>query len=128
MMTQPTILVADDEPHIVNAIALKLRHAGYRVLTARDGQQALQAALVDQPDLLIADYHMPLLSGLELCQRLRQANAAIPTIMLTARGYTVDLCDAPASGILRTIAKPFSPRQLLASVEEVLGEAAVAFR
>lgn len=124
MMSQQTILVADDESHILSVVSLKLRNAGYRVLTASDGQEALDMALQDRPDLLITDYHMPLLSGLELCQRLRQADARIPAIMLTARGYNLEPSDTADSGILRMVSKPFSPRQLLATVQEVLREAA----
>src|SRR5438874_11402246 len=84
-----TILVADDESHILHVVSLKLRNAGYRVVTARDGQEALELATIEKPDLLITDYHMPQLSGLELCQKLKQdpATRQIPTIMLTARGY-----------------------------------------
>ena len=121
---QQTILVADDESHILNVVSLKLRNAGFNVLTATDGQEALDIAIQDKPDLLITDYHMPLLSGLELCQRLRQADAGIPAIMLTARGYNLEPNDMTQSGILRIVSKPFSPRQLLATVQEVLREAA----
>jgi CheY-like chemotaxis protein len=71
-MTGKTILVADDESHILSVVSLKLRNAGYRVLTAADGQEALDVALHERPDLLITDYHMPQLSGLELCRRLKQ--------------------------------------------------------
>src|SRR4051794_22589261 len=123
-MASQTILVADDESHILSVVSLKLRNAGFNVLTASDGQDALDIALQDRPDLLITDYHMPLLSGLELCQRLRQANASIPAILLTARGYNLEPSDTAASGILRTVSKPFSPRQLLAMVQEVLRETA----
>jgi two-component system alkaline phosphatase synthesis response regulator PhoP len=123
-MSQYTILVADDESHILSVVSLKLRNAGYRVLTASDGQEALDLALLDRPDLLITDYHMPLLSGLELCQRLRQANVPVPAIMLTARGYNLEPSDTAQSGILRMVSKPFSPRQLLATVQEVLRETA----
>jgi two-component system, OmpR family, alkaline phosphatase synthesis response regulator PhoP len=123
-MSQQTILVADDESHILSVVSLKLRNAGYRVLTASDGQEALDMALQDRPDLLITDYHMPMLSGLELCQRLRQADARIPAIMLTARGYNLEPSDTADSGILRMVSKPFSPRQLLATVQDVLREAA----
>ena len=119
-----TILVADDESHILNVVSLKLRNAGFNVLTASDGQEALDIAMQDRPDLLITDYHMPLLSGLEVCQRLRQANKAIPAIMLTARGYNLEPGDMTQSGILRMVSKPFSPRQLLAAVQEVLRDAA----
>ena len=55
--------------HILHVVSLKLRNAGFRVLTARDGQEALEMAQQEQPDLLITDYHMPQLSGLELCQQ-----------------------------------------------------------
>jgi DNA-binding response OmpR family regulator len=123
---EKTILVADDESHILNVVSLKLRNAGFRVLTATDGQEALEVALLERPDLLITDYHMPLLSGLELCQRLRQECAAIPAIMLTARGYNLEPEDTARSGILRMVSKPFSPRQLLATVQEVLAETAIA--
>jgi CheY-like chemotaxis protein len=120
--TGRTILVADDESHILNVVSLKLRNAGYRVLTARDGQEALEVACQEHPDLLITDYSMPRLSGLELCHRLKQDpnTTDIPTIMLTARGYNIDMHDMEQSGILRMLSKPFSPRQLLASVNEVL--------
>lgn len=117
-----TILVADDESHILNVVSLKLRNAGYTVVTARDGQEALELAQAERPDLLITDYHMPQLSGIELCRRLKQeaATSKIPAIMLTARGYNLEPGDTEESGILRMLSKPFSPRQLLTTVTEVL--------
>jgi DNA-binding response OmpR family regulator len=117
-----TILVADDETHILHVVSLKLRNAGYRVVTARDGQEALELAEQERPDLIITDYHMPQLSGLELCQKLKEkaSTSGIPAIMLTARGYHLDPEDTEKSGILRMLSKPFSPRQLLATVNEVL--------
>ena len=127
MSQQKTILVADDESHILHVVSLKLRNAGFRVLTARDGQEALEMAQQNHPDLLITDYHMPQLSGLELCQRLKQDAATndIPAIMLTARGYHLEPSDTEQSGILRMLSKPFSPRHLLSTVNEVLaGKAA----
>ena len=121
-----TILVADDESHILHVVSLKLRNAGYRVVTARDGQEALELAQQEHPDLLITDYHMPQLSGLELCQRLQRDTATqkIPAIMLTARGYHLEPHDTEQSGILRMLSKPFSPRHLLATVNELLEQAA----
>jgi two-component system alkaline phosphatase synthesis response regulator PhoP len=121
-MSEKTILVADDETHILHVVSLKLRNAGFKVLTAQDGQEALELAQLEKPDLVITDYHMPQLSGLELCQRLKQdpATNGIPAIMLTARGYHLDPTDTEQSGILRMLSKPFSPRQLLATVNEVL--------
>jgi len=122
MSPAKTILVADDETHILHVVSLKLRNAGFIVVTARDGQEALDLALSDTPDLLITDYHMPQLSGLELCRRLKQEprTSCIPAIMLTARGYSLEPADTENSGILRMLSKPFSPRQLLATVHEVL--------
>jgi CheY-like chemotaxis protein len=126
-MSEKTILVADDETHILHVVSLKLRNAGFRVITARDGQEALEMAQAQHPDLLITDYHMPMLSGLELCQRLKQdaRTSDIPAIMLTARGYHLEPRDTEQSGILRMLSKPFSPRHLLSTVNEVLeGKAA----
>ena len=125
-MTERTILVADDESHILHVVSLKLKNAGYRVLTARDGQEALEIAQQEKPDLLITDYHMPQLSGIELCRKLKQdpATTHIPAIMLTARGYELEPAATEQSGILRMLSKPFSPRHLLSTVEEVLSGAA----
>jgi two-component system alkaline phosphatase synthesis response regulator PhoP len=121
-----TILVADDESHILHVVSLKLRNAGFRVLTAHDGQEALELAQQEKPNLIITDYHMPQLSGLELCQRLKQdeATSKIPAIMLTARGYHLEPSDTEQSGILRMLSKPFSPRHLLDTVNEVLAQVA----
>ena len=123
-----TILVADDESHILAVVSMKLRNAGYTVVTARDGQEALDAATASKPDLLITDYHMPELSGLELCQRLEQdpETRSIPKIMLTARGYNLEPADTESSGIRCMLSKPFSPRQLLAMVNEVLQDKVAA--
>ncbi len=127
-MAEKTILVADDESHILSVVSLKLRNAGFRVITAADGQEALDMALQELPDLLITDYHMPQLSGLELCRRLKQepTTRSMPAIMLTARGYHLEPHDTEQSGIMKMLSKPFSPRHLLATVNEVLGLSAAA--
>ncbi len=127
-MTAKKILVADDETHILHVVSLKLRNAGFDVVTAADGEEAFELAVSERPDLLITDYHMPHLSGLELCRKLKHdpVTAKIPAIMLTARGYELDLKDTQDSGILRMLSKPFSPRALLTTVNEVLLEAAAA--
>src|SRR6202050_2588929 len=98
-MGEKKILVCDDESHILNVVSLKLRNAGFRVLTAEDGQEALEVAQQELPDLIITDYHMPRLSGLELCRRLKMAPATsrIPAIMLTARGYHLEPHDTQES-------------------------------
>lgn len=125
--TSKKILVADDESHILNVVSLKLRNAGFEVICANDGAEALEMARTQHPDLLITDFHMPGLTGLELCQKLREAgeaNAKMPKIMLSARGYHLDDGELKQSGISQMISKPFSPRQLLSTVHEVLGLAA----
>jgi len=125
-MTGKTILVADDESHILSVVSVKLRNAGFRVVTARDGREALEVAQHEHPDLIITDYHMPELSGIELCRALKQdpETSNIPAIMLTACGYSLEPHDTENSGILCMLSKPFSPRQLLAMVNEVLQKAA----
>ena len=121
------ILVVDDEIHILHVIGYKLRQAGYEVLTARDGPEALETVQVELPDLVITDYHMPHLSGLELSQRLRHLPVTrdIPVILLTARGYMLDADALEAAGIDRCVYKPFGPRQLLGLVNEMLTPSAV---
>lgn len=123
MQAQKKILVVDDEVHILHVVSLKLRHGGYAVVTAQDGREALELAQVEQPDLLITDYQMPFLSGLELCQRLKQnpATREIPAIMLTARGFALDDKAMEATGIKACLHKPFSPREVLKMAEEILG-------
>ena len=125
-MNGKTVLVADDETHILHVVSLKLQNAGYRVVTARDGREALELAQHEKPDLIITDYHMPELSGLELCRRLKETEqtSSIPAIMLTARGYSLEPADTEKSGVLKMLSKPFSPRQLLATVNEILRQAA----
>lgn len=120
------VLVADDESHILSVVSLKLRNAGFEVICAHDGEEALEMAVSEKPDLLITDYHMPGLSGLEVCQRLRENTEmkSLPAIMLSARGYHLTESELQQSGISQMISKPFSPRQLLATVNEVLGLAA----
>ncbi len=121
-MDARTILVADDESHILNVVSLKLKNAGFRVVCARDGQEALDLAYQEQPDLLITDHNMPFLTGLELCQKLRTEKRfdTMPAIMLSARGFQLEESDTAASGIVMMISKPFSPRELLAAVDKVL--------
>ncbi|HEY8750906.1 MAG TPA: response regulator [Tepidisphaeraceae bacterium] len=124
-MSEKRILVADDESHILNVVSLKLRNAGFKVITASDGQEALDLAISELPDLLITDYHMPRLSGIELCRRLKQdvRTQKIPTIMLTARGYHLEDQDPQDHGIMEMMSKPFSPRHLLLTVNQVLERA-----
>lgn len=117
------ILVADDEIHITQVVTLKLRNAGFEIITAGDGEEAFELACQELPALIITDLQMPYLTGLEMCERLRQnpATAEIPALMLTARGYSLAPADLAKTNIKKVISKPFSPRDLLKLVNEQLG-------
>lgn len=116
----PLILVVDDESHILYVVGVKLRDAGYRVLTASDGKEGLAMALEKHPDLVITDYQMPYMTGVELCRNLKEnaQTAAIPAIMLTARGFSIPKNDIQTN-IAAVIAKPFSPRDILLWVQKL---------
>lgn len=122
------VLVCDDEPHIVHVVSAKLKNNGFEVVTAGDGEEAFATAKADMPDLVITDYQMPYLSGLELCARLRNdaQTAQIPVIMLTARGFSLSDDDTSDTNIRKVLPKPFSPREVLACVNQILGEPATA--
>lgn len=111
----PRVLVVDDETHILQVLSLKLRNAGYHVITAMDGEEALEVVRDDPPDLVITDFQMPYMTGLELCRAMAadERTAAIPVLMLTARGYTLDDRDLEVGNIREVVHKPFSPRAVL---------------
>lgn len=120
-----TILVADDEAHILHVVSLKLRNAGYEVLTAADGEEAFEVACATPPDLVITDLQMPFMTGLEFAARLRAhpPTAHIPALLLTARGHALSQADLANTAIREVLSKPFSPREVLARVEAMLGGA-----
>ena len=122
---QPLILVADDETHILHVVSLKLRNAGFDVITAEDGEEALELAIEHGPDLLITDFQMPYMTGLELCQKLKEneSTAQLPAVMLTARGFSLSQADMDQTNISGVLSKPFSPREVLTKVNELLGRA-----
>jgi len=123
-----TILVCDDEPHIVQVVAAKLRNAEYDVVTAADGEEALESAMRDRPMLVVTDYQMPGISGLELARRLKLCpeTQAMPLVLLTARGLSLDRSELADTNIRVMMCKPFSPREILATVQQILGGAAVS--
>jgi len=109
------ILVIDDEMHILQVLSLKLRNAGFEVHTAVDGEEGLHLARTIQPDLIITDVQMPYMTGLELSRVLAGdvATAAIPVVILTARGYALDDDDIDTNNIVEVVSKPFSPRAVI---------------
>ena len=123
------IVACDDDAHITRAISMKLRKAGFNVETGSDGQLGWEAIQRECPALLITDYQMPRLNGLELCRRLRENEATrdLPIILLTAKGFELEEEQLRSElGIVQLVAKPFSPRELLKMVESIVGEAAVS--
>lgn len=123
--SKPVILVCDDEPHIRHIIVSKLIETGYEVVEGRDGQEGLDHARSRRFDLVLTDYQMPRLSGVELAKQIRTLPGPVaPVIMLSARGYTIDDATLSAAGIVALIAKPFGVRQLMNKVAEVLAERA----
>ena len=118
-----TILVADDDPDIQALVVLRLERSGYRVLRAADGQQALDLALRERPDLAVLDITMPKLDGYEVTRSLR-ANAEtadMPVILLTARVQESDVTRGVEAGATEYVKKPFSPQELGARVSAILG-------
>lgn len=125
-MSNGRLIVVDDEAHITHVLALKLRNAGYDVRTACDGEEALEMAVQDPPDLMITDLQMPYMTGLELCAKLKKhsSTTGVPAIMLTARGHALSPADLSTTNIRLVLSKPFSPRQVLEEVEKALGRPA----
>jgi len=121
-MTENKILVCDDEPHILHVVSTKLRNAGFEVITAADGAEAFDLAQQHRPSLVITDYQMPLLSGLELSAKLRAdpQTEHVPIIMLTARGFSLGNADLDNTNIRKVLPKPFSPRELLSITKETI--------
>ena len=119
------VIVVDDEPFILMMIEDKLRKAKIDVIGLRESSRALEVIKKEMPDLIILDWMMPELSGIELC-RMIKADAEvkdIPIFMLTAKGQDSDEQQGIMCGVSRYITKPFSPKSLLEMVQETLAQA-----
>jgi two-component system, OmpR family, alkaline phosphatase synthesis response regulator PhoP len=116
------VLAVDDEADILHLVEVKLKKAGFEVILARDGQEGLEKALVERPDVLIADIMMPRKDGYAMVAELKeQMGAKAPiVIMLTARGQEADLIKGLTGGADDYIVKPFSPRELIARINVAL--------
>ena len=119
------ILVVEDEPPLIEVLRYNLESEGFRVSVATDGEDALLMVDEEAPDLIVLDWMLPKLSGIEVCRRLRSPalNNRIPIIMLTARGEEGDRVRGLESGADDYIVKPFSPAELIARVRAVLRRA-----
>jgi len=119
----PLVLVADDDDDIRSLVIFRLERSGYRTVVARDGEEALALALERVPALAVLDVMMPKLDGYEVTRRLRSEDATrgMPVILLTARAQDADVARGFESGADDYIRKPFSPQELLARVQAILG-------
>ena len=119
MTERPRVLVADDDPLIQRLVRTHLDRAGFRVLIAGDGEEAVSTAAADQPDLIVLDLMLPKLDGFEVCRRVREFSL-VPVVMLTARGEQGDKLRGFEAGADDYLTKPFAPAELVARVRAVL--------
>jgi DNA-binding response OmpR family regulator len=120
---RPLVLVADDDPDILSLVKLRLERSGYDVVSAGDGEQALETARTRSPDLALLDVMMPKLDGYEVTARLRKEEATrhLPVILLTARVQESDIARGVEAGADDYVKKPFSTHELRDRVQAVLG-------
>jgi len=118
----PKILVAEDEGDIRELIGLALRFAGFEVVLTADGDEAVEQAPLEQPDLIILDVRMPRMTGYEACRCLKEnpVTSAIPVVFLSAKGQGDDVRHGLASGAIEYIIKPFAPDELADQVRDIL--------
>ena len=117
-----TILIADDEPHVIYVVKYKLENAGYDVITANNGKLAYTLACEHLPVLIVTDFQMPGGNGLELATRLKanEETTHIPIIMVTARGHRITPTELTSTNVRQVMTKPFSPRELIGLIQELL--------
>jgi len=116
------VLVADDEIHIIPVVAIKLRNNGYEVVAANNGAEAYELACREKPDIVVTDYQMPLLTGVEFIEKMRadERTRDIPAILLTARSFAISQEMQESLGVSACLSKPFSPKELLKTIQDIL--------
>lgn len=126
---KPRVLIVEDETALVELLRYNLEQAGFRVSVAYDGEAALASVQEDAPDLMLLDWMLPLVSGIEVCRQLRRqtSTANLPIIMLTARGEESDRVRGLVAGADDYVPKPFSPTELVARIRAVLRRIRPAF-
>lgn len=119
------ILIVDDEPNIVISLEFLMKKEGFQIAVASDGEEALAKVASFAPDLLLLDVMMPKKSGFEVCEALRAdpANSALKIVMLTAKGRETEVAKGLAIGADAYVTKPFSTKDLVVRVKELLGGA-----
>jgi DNA-binding response OmpR family regulator len=120
---RPLVLVADDDDDILTLVTFRLERTGYEIVAAHDGEEALRLAFEHAPDLAVLDVMMPKLDGYEVTTRLRQNDSTrrMPVILLTARVQEADIARGFEAGADDYVKKPFSPQELGARVQAILG-------
>jgi two-component system phosphate regulon response regulator PhoB len=126
---QPNVLIVEDEPPLVELLSYNLEKAGFQIHIARDGEEALLALEERKPDLILLDWMLPYVSGIEICRRIRRnpETRNEPIIILTARGEENDRIRGLEAGADDYVVKPFSPSELVARVRAVLRRTRPAF-
>ncbi len=121
------VLVVDDEVHIIYVVAIKLRNNGFEVVTAENGSDAFELACKEKPDVIVTDFQMPKMTGLELIKKLRrnESTKKVPVIMLTARDFAIGDDEKENLNISNCLSKPFSPKELMRSIEDILFQESV---
>jgi CheY-like chemotaxis protein len=127
-MTANKILVADDEIHIIHVVAIKLRNNGYDVVSAHNGAEAYELACAEKPDIVVTDYQMPSMTGIELIERLRANEELkdVPVVLLTARSFAITQEQQAELGVAACLSKPFSPKELLKTLQDILHQQELA--
>ncbi|HYC05342.1 MAG TPA: phosphate regulon transcriptional regulator PhoB [Azospirillaceae bacterium] len=123
--TKPLVLIVEDEADLVTLLTYNLEKEGFRVAAAGDGEEAILLAEEQPPNLVLLDWMLPLMSGIEVCRQLRRSPATreVPIIMLTARGEESDKIRGLNSGADDYMSKPFSPGELMARIRAVMRRA-----
>ena len=126
MTATPKVLIVDDDPDIRDLLSFSFGFAGFEIHTARDGAAVLDVVEARRPDLVVLDWMMPGMNGLEVCRLLRSSerDEHLPVIMLSARTSEQDKRDGEAAGVTGYVTKPFSPRDLVRRCEQALLRAA----
>ena len=125
MPSKARVLLVDDEPDLVTMVSLRLKTAGYEVITAGDGQQALEQVKTGSPEIIILDLMLPKLDGYKVCRLLKydERYRNIPILIFTARAQGEDIKLASECGADAYLTKPFDPQVLLSKIEELLMKA-----
>lgn len=119
-MAQDLIYVVDDEASIIDFVRIYLEREGYQVRGFKDGMNAFNAIMENQPDLVVMDVMLPGMDGFEVCRRVREADKQVPIVMLTAKDEEIDKILGLELGADDYLTKPFNPRELVARIKAVL--------